>query len=227
MFQGLGVTLVFSVPASAVYLSTYDAAKQKCIAMGYNPHSIYVHSAAAVAAEGLSSVLFTPMEVMKQKLQVYEVRISTAQIASQVYQKHGLGGFYRGYWLTQGVFVPYTITYFVSYEKLKKLVSDKREPNETSTNASNLSFWKYLLCSSTSALLAAAISTPLDVIKTRVQIKSNQPALSVATELFKENGIRSFTKGMGARIAWAAPSMTICVTIFELLKDLHAKTNQR
>jgi acetaldehyde dehydrogenase (acetylating) len=50
LFQGLGITLMFSVPASALYLTTYDKAKD----FQSNSDSIVAHSIAAIIAESTS-----------------------------------------------------------------------------------------------------------------------------------------------------------------------------
>jgi hypothetical protein len=109
-FNGLGVTLCFSVPASAVYLSTYDQSKYMLEKYGLEPGSFLLHGFAAVGAESISGILFTPMEVLKQKMQVKEQTVNSMDIIRQTAKDHGVGGFYRGYFLSQAVFVPYTVT---------------------------------------------------------------------------------------------------------------------
>jgi hypothetical protein len=206
MFQGLGVTLLFSVPASAVYLSTYDGVKSELGQRGYCTDSFVTHTVAAFSAEGLAGILFTPMEVLKQKMQVNGKKSTTIGTIKDTFNRHGFKGFYRGYLISQLVFIPYTITYFVTYEKLKSNFKEK-------------DCWVYLSCSSISAAFAGAISNPADVIKTRVQIASNKKTLLVVRELYDQFGLKWFTRGMAARVGWVAPSMTIQITLFELFKD--------
>jgi hypothetical protein len=61
----------------------------------------------------------------------------------------------------------------------------------------------------------------MDVVKTRVQIASNMDTRLVIRELYAKYGWKWITKGIVARIGWVAPSMTITITIFELLKDIN------
>ena len=111
LYRGLGITLLFSIPATSIYLNTYDRlAKEK------NVKTIAFSAAIAEASAGL---IYTPMEVVKQKLQVSNTKLK--DIVKDVINNHGLRGFYRGYFLTQVVFVPYTVTYFLCYENLKKI----------------------------------------------------------------------------------------------------------
>jgi hypothetical protein len=210
LYQGLGVTLLFSVPASAVYLTTYDTVKE----YRDNSDSFITHTVAAISAEGIAGILFTPMEVLKQKLQVLEAKKDTMSMLRDTYNKFGIRGFYKGYFLGQAVFIPYTITYFVTYEQLKLKWKSSFDPS-----TQTLPIGMYVTCSSIAGALAGAISNPLDVIKTRVQIASNKDTKQVIQQLYRENGIHGFAKGMGARIFWIAPSMSLSITIFELLKD--------
>ncbi|KAJ3319583.1 hypothetical protein HDV06_006231 [Boothiomyces sp. JEL0866] len=218
-FQGLGVTLILSVPASTVYFTTYDRVKVTAAEHGSNPDSFLVHTASAVFAEGFSGLLFTPMEVMKQKMQVNKKSIGTFSMAKSIYQDFGIRGFFRGYWLSQVVFVPYTISYFVVYEKLKTIWGNYTGTATESVTTSNLSGTAYFLTSSLSACIAGAITNPPEVIKTRAQIASNINTVKIIKELWQEGGPGAFTKGLGARIAWIVPSMSLTVTMFELLKD--------
>jgi hypothetical protein len=213
-FNGLPITLLFSVPASALYFTTYDVAKKNIPFNGFMKHTL-----AAIAAEGIASFLFTPMEVIKQKLQVCP-QSSTMSIVRNLYQSHGLGGFYKGYFITQIVFVPYTISYFVTYEKLKGMFSMNFDARQMS---SGLPLHLYVLCSSIAATIAGIISNPMEVVKTRCQINTGIPAKQILLELYRKEGLKGFRKGMLARIAWVTPSMTISISLFETFKDLSTK----
>ncbi|KAJ3274206.1 hypothetical protein HDV01_003279 [Terramyces sp. JEL0728] len=216
-FQGLGVTLALSVPASTVYFTTYDRVKVTGAEHGYNPDSFLVHTISAVCAEGFSGLLFTPMEVMKQKLQVGTKGTTTLNMAKSIYKDFGIRGFFRGYFLSQ-------ISYFVVYEKLKTMWGSYTRISTESITTSNLSGTAYFLTSSISACIAGAITNPPEVIKTRAQIASNVNTVKIIKELWREGGPRAFAKGMGARMAWIVPSMSITVTMFELLKDALLQT---
>lgn len=150
------------------------------------------------------------MEVIKSKVQINH-GISMTTVCTSVYRSHGLKGFYRGYILSQMVYIPYTITYFVVYEKLKE--------QWINANRESISSWGYMSCSCIAAILGGIVSNPFDVVKTRVQVDSSRHALSVITKMYQENGLRSFSRGMGARVLWIVPSMTISITLYEMLKD--------
>jgi solute carrier family 25 iron transporter 28/37 len=67
-YRGIGVTILTVTPATALYLTTREAAQVALL-----PHlgdSALNDAASGVVAEFAGSVLFTPMEVLKARLQI-------------------------------------------------------------------------------------------------------------------------------------------------------------
>ncbi|KAF9090140.1 hypothetical protein BGX23_006194 [Mortierella sp. AD031] len=160
---------------------------------------------------------------------------STLDLARQIYRQEGILGFYRGYFITLGVFVPYSMIYFASYEQLKdmawrQLQSTRRRDQGQRSQAKQddrehvLPFFTIVGCAAVACGIAAGISNIVDVVKTRWQtsILSTTDETSstrrIATQLFRQGGFGSFTRGMGARIMWMVPSVTISMSTFEWLK---------
>ncbi|KXX75000.1 putative mitochondrial carrier protein PET8 [Madurella mycetomatis] len=51
--------------------------------------------------------------------------------------------------------------------------------------------------------LAAAVTTPLDVLKTRVMLSSQRESMvRIATSILQEHGVRPFFAGIGPRVMW-------------------------
>ncbi|KAJ3306287.1 hypothetical protein HDV03_000209 [Kappamyces sp. JEL0829] len=209
LFQGLGTTLLFACPANSVYLVSYDESK-KMLQRHFAMPPVQTYLVAAVAAETISAVFFTPMEVMKQRMQLSPVPVSVQGLARQIYAEAGWRGFYRGYLLSQTVFLPFSVTYFVVYEESKQLWRRYRNPN--------LSFGANLSCSLLAASLASAVSNPPDVIKTRIQTDQSRSTAAVVRLLIEKEGLQGFAKGMTLRVLWGGPSMAIAVSVWELFK---------
>ena len=76
---------------------------------------------------------------------------------------------------------------------------------------------------------AAAITTPLDVVKTRAQLsgKESKPILRSLRELAAEGGVRSLFTGVGPRAARAAPACAIVVASYEVLKSVYVRSDQK
>ncbi|KAI9342826.1 mitochondrial carrier domain-containing protein [Obelidium mucronatum] len=236
LYNGLSVTLAFSVPGLAVHLSAYELAKQRFgLALssdgGITPKdNVLVHALAATAAECVSGAFWTPMEVMKSKLQVETSRISkrnaTLDLAKKIYREEGMRGFFRGYFVTLGVFVPHTVIYFVTYEQLKAFSIANPEIIPP--------YAGYLGSAAVAATVSSAVSNVFDVVKTRIQVAGSgsdpkfNRVLSTAIDMYKnEGGAKAFTRGMSARVLSIVPSSMLSMTIFEMLKDLAAKRKQQ
>jgi hypothetical protein len=214
LFQGLGPTLSLSVPAMAIYLSSYDQSKDVISRhTDWAPNGFGTSIISGIIAEAASGVLFVPMEVLKEKLQVSRTNQTVFQLISSLYKSHGLYGFYRGFGLTMSVYVPYSVTYFVTYEKLKTFFLE-RDPR-----VENLSFGTHLGCAFVSAALGAAVSNPMDVVHTRAQIATTIPTKTIIRDMYyREGGLRPFGKGLMARVLWAAPSMSLTIALWEMAK---------
>ncbi len=193
----------------------YDSCKEKLESQWGRQNSVSVHALCGAIAECGSGLFWTPMEVIKNKQQFENLEFKT--VVKKVFKKDGLQGFGRGYFLSLGVFIPYSMTYFVLYERLKDLAS------KNVNGEGKLSFGQYLLCSSLSGAAAAGVSNVVDVVKTRVQITGKRPWLLIKDMIQKE-GLKSLTKGLGARILWVTPSVSISMTMYEVLKQRHGFT---
>lgn len=217
------------VPALSVYLSTYDATKSiLSTQLDWPTTSIWTHLVSGCMAEVLAGIFFTPMEVVKGRMQNRHLSTddndalllpkpldtTTTGLIRSIYTKNGWQGFYKGYFITLFVFVPQTVIYFVLYERLKLLMVPGLPA--------------YLVCSIVASTVSVAVCNPLDVIKTRQQVGSSEDNLSassdvwtIAWNMYRTEGLDSFAKGTLTRIVWGVPMTTISMCVFEVLKDWH------
>ncbi|KAI8344623.1 mitochondrial carrier domain-containing protein [Chlamydoabsidia padenii] len=228
LYSGLSVTLLFSVPALSVYLTSYEATKHYL-----DQHDIIArdrlanHMVSGGTAEILAGTLFTPMEVLKNQLQTSSsppTRSATFGLARTIYRQEGLTGFYRGYWMGLVVFLPHTMIYFATYERFKTWLGSHHHHEGY---GSQLPWTSYVVASSTASLISSAVSAPLDIIKTRWQVSASeqgklyrQGPWQIAKHLWvKEGQWKGLTKGLAARVIWAIPTTAISMTVFEIVKD--------
>ena len=71
-------------------------------------------------------------------------------------------GFYVGYWTTLAREVPFSLIQFPLWEKLKRFWAGHQ--------GYSVLPWQSAVCGSATGALAAAITTPLDVCKTRLML---------------------------------------------------------
>eukprot|EP00753_Platysulcus_tardus_P019913 PLAT7616.4.p3 GENE.PLAT7616.4~~PLAT7616.4.p3 ORF type:complete len:130 (+),score=42.38 PLAT7616.4:653-1042(+) len=74
-----------------------------------------------------------------------------------------------------------------------------------------------------SGCISAVLSNPMDVLRTRVQLRSDLTTATVARELIREEGMAGLMKGASARVLAMAPTSVITISAYELVKRLSLK----
>jgi len=148
--------------------------------------------------------------VIKQRMQVHgSIYNSIGQCARAVYRNEGFRAFYVSYPTTLAMTVPFTALQFTAYESLTQ-VMQRRSGYDPLTHCT---------AGGLAGGIAAAATTPLDVIKTLLQTRGNatDPELrnangfmSAARIIARRDGAKGFFRGMNARVVTAAPSTAIC-----------------
>lgn len=99
--------------------------------------------------------------------------------------------------------------------------------------------WEAAICGSIAGGIAAAITTPLDVIKTRLMLSQRSPVgaggapssayYSGITSTFKrilaEEGPRALFSGVGPRVMWISIGGSIFLGVYEKVKVIVSKDN--
>ncbi|KAK4536642.1 hypothetical protein CDCA_CDCA09G2667 [Cyanidium caldarium] len=221
LYRGFSVSALVQAPAVATYLSVYEKSKEALGRQALIGNGAVNHGASGLLAEAASAVFWTPMEVVKQRAQVAATQVSIRELAVQVRQAEGLAAFYRGYWITLGVFGPYAMLYFMCYERCKTAWMGALGVPVVE----QLPVWSVLLSAASSGAMAAGLTTPLDVVKTRLQTSvasagtSRPSATRLAVELWRAHGLQALFRGWSARVIWIAPNTAITMTAFEVLKS--------
>lgn len=236
LYRGFGVSVVMQAPAVATFLTTYDWAKARLSQHGsLSTTSPIVHLASGLVAETVSAVFWVPMEVVKQRAQVRRGAINAATssvIVRDLLVREGPRALFKGYGLTVGVFGPYSMLYFMGYEKLKSKAACLVYNDSSATNKLPTPF--VAGCAASAGAVAAACTTPLDVIKTRLQTQGDmhvgdvghsarhnayRGTLHAARSIAIHDGINGFFRGISARVLWIMPNTAITMSVFEFLKS--------
>ena len=239
LYAGLPITFFGSAPAACLYLTSYEVNKRWLSAapgLSALPEAV-VHFTAGLLAETFSCVLWVPIDIVKERMQVQSnVPMSVASSApsapplhyrstlhaiASIARTEGVRGIYRGYGATLASFGPYSAFYLSIYEQLKHLSASVLH-----TPAASLPFSAFLLCGAVSGGLAALITNPLDMAKLRLQVQRGGRGLDFGYRnllhgmqcILREEGSRALLKGAGARIAFFAPSSALNIALFDTLK---------
>lgn len=250
LYRGFGISVCMQAPAVATFLTSYDWSKAAISThTPLSSTSPATHLAAGLAAETVSAVFWVPMEVIKQRAQVRSGAhaASSIVVARSLLRHEGARGLFKGYALTVGVFGPYSMLYFMFYERFKATSAafltatatadtpastffTTQQPRPTTATAAQLPSPVIAACAGTAGAMAAACTTPLDVIKTRIQTQGdaqhqNAPAghayrstWHAARTIASTEGTRGFFRGVSARVLWIVPSTAITMSTFEFLK---------
>ncbi|KAH8591581.1 mitochondrial carrier domain-containing protein [Bisporella sp. PMI_857] len=222
-YRGIGASILITTPATTVYYCAYRASKDAFIKrLGDNTYSYIL---AGITAELASSLLWTPLEVIKARLQISR----SSQEGRLLYQlrdisnKEGIRGFYRGYGMGLAIYIPFNSIFWAVYENTKKQLPDG---------------WTYSakIAFSTAASIATAqgVMYPFDLVKTRYQVATSETVTEmtgitgrlsdrggvrqIVKNVMLESGRMGFYAGLAPRLACSVPSSIITMSVIEYLK---------
>ena len=191
LWRGAPAMVAASVPSHAAYFSAYEAGKVffGADAPGHHPLAA---AASGACATLLHDAVLTPMDVVKQRLQL-GFYSGIGQCLRSVLREEGLAGLYRSYPTTVLMNIPYAAVVVSTNESIKKALvsyatSCQQGDNSNRAAGSSVSqapsLWVYMVSGAGAGALGAAATCPLDVVKTRLQTASlvgRQPPLGSTT----------------------------------------------
>ncbi|KAK9451065.1 mitochondrial carrier domain-containing protein [Limtongia smithiae] len=235
-WRGLPAAVGFTTPAFTVYLVSYRQAK-KMLEPKLGTDTVSTYVVCGAIAELCSSVLWTPMEVIKGNMQLKSESKpgNTRDMIRHMYKTQGLKGFFRGYWMGLAVFTPHSIVWWSTYEELKIYFKNRNDYKsahslDVSPVREELTAQQYAIASAISGIAAGTVSNFLDVVKTRQQLAiadevsrirpdDQQGLWKVAKNLVNEVGLfRALFKGLHVRLMYSMPSGVLSMVIVEMLK---------
>jgi solute carrier family 25 S-adenosylmethionine transporter 26 len=194
IYRGLGVAALGSAPGAAMFFSTYETAKPLAKALFGEDRPVAVQGSAASTGECVACLVRVPTEVVKQRMQAGQYG-SLGEAARTIMATDGIGGFYRGYFTTVCREIPFALIQFPIWERLKKEWGNAQ--------GSPASPWQGAICGSVSGAFAAAVTTPLDVAKTRIMLgQSSSGFVGTIATVAKEEGAAAVFSGVAPRTFW-------------------------
>lgn len=247
LYRGFGIVAAVGTPAACLYLTSYDVYKAKLLSLRGSRDGTDLdflgHFTAGMLAEATACLLFVPVDVIKERLQVQR----TGQVAAvgvpssapptylgsfdavkQIARSEGLSGLYKGYYVTLGSFGPFSALYFVFYERLKADLASL----EGTADVHKLSTLGTIGASAGAGSAASVLTSPIDLAKLRLQTQRRLARGEPVPEghltgfshairtVYSEGGVRALFRGAGARVAFHTPSTCITFTCFEECRKL-------
>lgn len=179
-----------------------------------------VHMLAASLGEVAACAVRVPTEVVKQRAQASQHPSSLSALLYILNQRKTHGylrvwrELYRGWSITIMREVPFTVIQFPLWEALKRYRLHY-------TGRDQVSGLEGGLLGSIAGAVAAGITTPLDVLKTRMMLaKERQPVFTMLGHILRENGARAFLAGLGPRVGWISAGGAIFLGSYQWASNL-------
>ncbi|KAL8816120.1 MAG: hypothetical protein Q9223_004813 [Gallowayella weberi] len=270
LWRGLSPTLVMAIPANVIYFTGYDILRShkrspvnQYINDGYAP--LVAGSVARVSA----AAAISPIEMFRTRMQAAPAGTSGVGVFKEtllglrkLVHAQGYSSLWRGLTLTMWRDVPFSGLYWWGYEAGRNRLRDLRYPTMTQEVARSSSrndenhtatFIDSFLAGATSGAIAAIVTTPFDVGKTRQQVtdddhhnKQQKPRRAAAADkgssylrpeersmprflyhIWKEEGAPGLFRGWAARCLKVAPACAIMISSYEIGKKMARKMNER
>ncbi|KAJ6131175.1 hypothetical protein N7523_001635 [Penicillium sp. IBT 18751x] len=196
-----------------------------------------IHGIASSTAEMVSCLLLTPAEVIKQNAQMINSEKGSVTPVRQVLWKFK-GRPWRlwsGYTALVGRNLPMTGIQFPLFEYLRtRILTWRRERGIGKGDKVREQLVERAGVTGLSAGLAGTVAsfvtTPIDVVKTRVMLSASadadgdgngkgkgkaKGALTVGREIYRKDGVRGLFRGGAIRAGWTAVAVSLYLSIYE------------
>ncbi|KAL9234749.1 hypothetical protein vseg_009580 [Gypsophila vaccaria] len=228
-YRGIAAMGLGAGPAHAVYFSVYEFFKKSL--SGGNPNNHLAHASSGVCATVMSDAVLTPMDMVKQRLQLSGgpagAYSGVWHCVKRVLKDEGFGAFYASYRTTVLMNAPFTAVHFATYEAAKKGLVEISPHNDDET------LIVHATAGAAAGALASFVTTPLDVVKTQLQCQgvcgcdrfTNGSIRHVIKTIVKKDGYKGLLRGWVPRMLFHAPAAAICWSTYEAAKDFFQDRN--
>ncbi|CAO2153584.1 unnamed protein product [Urochloa humidicola] len=195
----------------------FEASKLVLINVAPTLPEIQVQSMASFCSTVLGTAVRIPCEVLKQRLQAGIFNNVGEAIVSTL-QQDGPKGFFRGTGATLCREVPFYVAGMCLYAEAKKAAQHAAKRD--------LEAWEIVAVGALSGGLAAVVTTPFDVMKTRMMTAPPGTPVSMQTivlSILGKEGPLGLFKGAIPRFFWIAPLGAMNFAGYELAKQAMVK----
>lgn len=248
LYGGYSAAMLGSLPSSTVFFLSYEYVKRLAI----NDFGVPETPAFLIAGflgDLFSSVFYVPSEVLKTRLQLqgqynnpyfkswYNYK-GLIDATVSIIRNEGWSTLFYGYKATLTRDLPFSALQFTFYEKFRQLAfsltSDEAVATFEQTEGRSLPLYAELLTGAAAGGLAGTLTTPLDVVKTRMQtqngsskviLNSNSIFSSLKT-IYRTQGFNGLFSGVVPRFVWTSVQSSVMLLLYQVfLKALNPDEN--
>ncbi|KAG0139735.1 hypothetical protein CROQUDRAFT_666065 [Cronartium quercuum f. sp. fusiforme G11] len=223
-YRGLPPQLIGVAPEKAIKLTINDLIRSNTTDQSTGKISLGWEMFAGGAAGGCQVAVTNPLEIVKIRLQMQgelaRVVGNEPKGALHIIRQLGLIGLYKGAGACLCRDIPFSAIYFTSYAHLKK------DTFGEGLDGKKLGFGELLSAAAIAGMPAAYLTTPADVVKTRLQSEARKGEtaykglIDCFTTILKEEGPQALFKGGPARILRSSPQFGVTLVSYEYLQKL-------
>lgn len=215
-YRGIFIVPVGAAPAHALYFSCYEKVKQ--LSARARMGSDIGAGVAGASATVVHDAVMNPVEVIKQRMQMRgSVYRTISECTSMIYRNEGLWAFYKSYPTQLLMNMPFQIVHVVAYERMMNYLNPQRDYDPL----------HHALAGGTAGAVAAALTTPLDNLKTVLNTQEEctlcrarpiDGAIDAAQFIYRSSGWSGYMRGITARVMFQMPGTAICWSVYEFTK---------
>ncbi|GMT17053.1 hypothetical protein PFISCL1PPCAC_8350, partial [Pristionchus fissidentatus] len=235
--RGVNAVAVGAGPAHALYFTVYEKTKGFLTNNTAGHANSWAYGTSAVISTLIHDAVMNPAEVVKQRMQMrFSPYSGSLECARCIYHREGIIAFYRSYTTQLAMNVPFQTVHFIAYEFFQQILNPSHSYDPSS----------HLIAGGAAGGLAAAVTTPLDCIKTvlntqqRPEVQAaaggatgqgNTTVLLKATHgyrgfvealrtIYNVRGFGGFACGLQARVLFQVPATGLSWSVYEFAKFL-------
>ncbi len=215
LYRAVAPCLVGQIPYGMITFGALEASRNELRRRFPDSPQWATTAAAATIGDTLGSLCLVPSEVIKQKTQAGVYSGAGATIGA-VFRERGLPGFYQGYGAALARDVPFRIVQFGVFEGL--LAAFQRRFKRRTNAIENL------LIGALAGTAAAAVTCPLDVVRTRMMSQAPgaeaafKNAFDCVAQTVRKEGVQAMFRGITPRCLLIGPSSAVFFLAYEATK---------
>lgn len=243
LYGGYTPAILGSFPSTAAFFGTYEYTKRTLI-QDYGVNDTVAYFAAGILGDLALSVFYVPSEVLKTRLQL-QGRHNNPYTRGCGYNYNGLRDAVRTIARTEGISsltygyketlvrdLPFSALQFAFYEKFRQAAIYYHGSDDLPVSLE-------LFTGASAGGLAGTLTTPLDVIKTRIQTATISTAgahepfvtdskgtvgkfihrfstLSALHSIYRNEGVLGMFSGVGPRFIWTGIQSSIMLLLYQM-----------
>uniref|UniRef100_A0A182NEZ9 Mitochondrial carnitine/acylcarnitine carrier protein CACL n=1 Tax=Anopheles dirus TaxID=7168 RepID=A0A182NEZ9_9DIPT len=209
LYRGMSSPMAGVAVVNAIVFGVYGNIQRRTT----NPDSLYSHFVAGTAAGLAQSIVCSPMELIKTRLQLQDNLPRAAERFSgpldctrAIWRREGMRGIFRGLGITAARDAPGFSSYFVAYEYMVRTVVDP-------------SPFVILMAGGLAGTFSWLVTFPIDVVKSRLQADgiSGKPQYSGLVDCIRKShaaeGIAFLSRGLASTLLRAFPMNAVCFLV--------------